>query len=77
MGRRRSGGGSGGQDAGRGGRGGQGGRSGGNSRSPSSQQLSATERKMEAFFQKYTSKFANLATKVEGIVGTGTRDPDW
>eukprot|EP00974_Lingulodinium_polyedra_P090359 8763330-Lingulodinium_polyedra.AAC.1 len=27
--------------------------------------------------QKYTSKFASLASKVEGLVGTGPREPDW
>eukprot|EP00974_Lingulodinium_polyedra_P082280 7966647-Lingulodinium_polyedra.AAC.1 len=86
MGRRRSGGGGGGgssDQSGQGGRrggaqgGGQGGRtgSGNGSRSPSTQQLAALERKMESMFQKWGSKFDSL-NKAGGPAPSG-RQADW
>eukprot|EP00974_Lingulodinium_polyedra_P106863 10345113-Lingulodinium_polyedra.AAC.1 len=60
MARRRGGGGAGGAGSGNGG-----GRRDGGSRSPSGQQLSAAERRLEAMIRKYTDKFTALASGVD------------
>eukprot|EP00974_Lingulodinium_polyedra_P025157 2432446-Lingulodinium_polyedra.AAC.1 len=64
MARRRGGGGAGG-----GGNNSGGGRRYGGSRSPSGQQLTAAERRLEAMIRKYSDKFTALASRVDGIAG--------